>query len=67
MKVATQKREIFGVHFRALLFLGKWYGVATFFYTKKKEKWGITILIHDCINLDYEWNSLLRKSFFKNI
>ena len=25
----------------------------------------VFILIHDCINLDYEWNSLLRKSFFK--
>ena len=25
----------------------------------------VFILIHDCIILDYEWNFLLRKSFFK--
>ena len=31
-KGASQKREIFRVVFRAPLFLGKWCGVATFFF-----------------------------------
>ena len=34
-KVSLRK-EIW-VPFRALLFLGKWYGVATYFYTKNKK------------------------------
>ena len=46
LKVASQKRKIFGVFFRALLFLGKWYGVATYFlYKKEKEK--LNTKIHD--------------------
>ena len=32
---ASQKREIFGVLFRAPLFLDKWCGVATYFLYKK--------------------------------
>ena len=31
-----QKREIFGVLFREPLFLGKWCGVATYFFLYKK-------------------------------
>ena len=31
----SQKRETFGVLFRAPLFLGKWYGVTTYFLYKK--------------------------------
>ena len=32
-----QKREIFGVFFREPLFLGKWCGVATYFFLYKKK------------------------------
>ena len=35
---ASQKREIFLVLFRALIFLGKWCGVATYFLYKKIRK-----------------------------
>ena len=36
---ASKKKRFFGVFFKAPLFLGKWYGVATYFlYKKNKEK-----------------------------
>ena len=34
-EIASQKREIFGVLFRAPLFLDKWFGVVTYFLYKK--------------------------------
>ena len=37
-KFSSKKREIFGVLFKAPLFLDKWYGVATYFLYKKKKK-----------------------------
>ena len=37
-KVAFQNREIFGVLFGTPLFLGKWYGVVTYFLYKKKKE-----------------------------
>ena len=37
-KSASQKQEIFGVFFRAPLFLGKWCGVTTYFLYKKIRK-----------------------------
>ena len=33
--LASKKREIFGVLFRAALFLGKWCGIVTYFLYKK--------------------------------
>ena len=35
---ASLKKKIFGVLFRAPLFLGKWYGVATYFFIQKIRK-----------------------------
>ena len=37
-KSVPKKREI-RVPFRAPLFLGKWYGVATYFFIQKKKKY----------------------------
>ena len=52
-KVASQKREIFGVLFKAPLFLGNWSGVTTYFLYEKVRK--TNYKIHDWTASFIDW------------
>ena len=49
------KREIFGVLFRAPLFLGKWCGVATYFFIKKEKRKKKKEKINTWLNCSLHW------------